>query len=41
MIEPQVRSETLIARREERGGAGVYVFDIHLQGDGETVFFDV
>jgi protocatechuate 3,4-dioxygenase, alpha subunit len=41
MIEPQVRSETLIARREERNGAGVYVFDIHLQGDGETVFFDV
>jgi protocatechuate 3,4-dioxygenase alpha subunit len=41
MIEPQVRKDTLIGRREQRDGAAVYVFDIRLQGDGETVFFDV
>ena len=41
MIEPAIRRETLLARREERDGAAVYVFDIRLQGDGETVFFDV
>ena len=31
---------TLIARKIE-GGAPTYRFDIRLQGDGETVFFDV
>jgi protocatechuate 3,4-dioxygenase alpha subunit len=41
MIEPAIRRETLLARREERGGGVVYVFDIRLQGDRETVFFDV
>ncbi len=41
MIDPAVRRETLLARREERDGAVVYVFDVRLQGDGETVFFDV
>lgn len=41
MIEHEVRRETLIGRREARGGAVVYVFDIHLQGDRETVFFDL
>jgi protocatechuate 3,4-dioxygenase, alpha subunit len=40
IIEPAVRRETLLARREERDGQAVYVFDIHLQGDRETVFFD-
>ena len=40
MIEPAVRRDTLMARREERDGAAVYVFDIHLQGERETVFFD-
>ena len=40
LVEP-VRRPTLIARREERGGAPVYVFDITLQGERETVFFDV
>ena len=40
MIDPPVRRETLLARREDRGGQAVYVFDIHLQGDRETVFFD-
>lgn len=32
--------ETLIARKEERGNETIYRFDIHLQGDRETVFFD-
>jgi protocatechuate 3,4-dioxygenase alpha subunit len=41
IIDPPVRRETLIARREVRGGEVVYVFDIHLQGERETVFFDV
>jgi protocatechuate 3,4-dioxygenase alpha subunit len=41
IIEQPARRETLIARREERGGEVVYVFDIHLQGERETVFFDV
>ena len=41
LIEQPARRETLLARREERGGAAVYVFDIVLQGAGETVFIDV
>jgi protocatechuate 3,4-dioxygenase alpha subunit len=41
IIEPRERRETLIARREEREGDIVYVFDIHLQGERETVFFDL
>lgn len=38
---PAERRETLIARREETGEGVVYRFDIHMQGDSETVFFDV
>jgi len=41
MIEPAVRRETLLAQRGERDGAVVYTFDIRLQGERETVFFDV
>jgi len=41
MIEPAIRRQTLLARREQRDGEVVYVFDIHLQGEHETVFFDV
>jgi protocatechuate 3,4-dioxygenase, alpha subunit len=41
MIEPAVRRETLLARREERDGAVVYTFDIRLQGERETIFFDL
>lgn len=41
MIDPPVRRETLLARREERAGGVVYVFDIRLQGERETVFFDI
>jgi protocatechuate 3,4-dioxygenase alpha subunit len=41
LIEWEVRRKTLIAQREERGGGIVYRFDIRLQGEGETVFFDI
>lgn len=41
LIEPPERRQTLIAVREQRGGEVVYRFDIHLQGEQETVFFDV
>jgi protocatechuate 3,4-dioxygenase alpha subunit len=41
LIEPAERRQTLIAVREQRGGEVVYRFDIHLQGEQETVFFDV
>jgi protocatechuate 3,4-dioxygenase alpha subunit len=32
---------TLIAPRREENGLATYTFDIHLQGDTETVFFDI
>ena len=41
MIEQDSRRQTLLAQRSERDGKVVYTFDIRLQGDGETVFFDV
>jgi len=46
LIEWEQRRATLVAQREEaqreeRGGPVVYRFDIRLQGEGETVFFDV
>ena len=41
LIEQADRRATLIARREMRDGKPVYRFDIRLQGEGETVFFDV
>jgi protocatechuate 3,4-dioxygenase alpha subunit len=37
---PADRRYTLIARRDANT-ANVYRFDIHMQGDKETVFFDV
>lgn len=40
-IEQPQRRETLIATRSLRDGKPVYRFDIRLQGEGETVFFDV
>ena len=39
-LVPTERRATLIAKRAPSGNA-VYHFDIHLQGDDETVFFDV
>jgi protocatechuate 3,4-dioxygenase alpha subunit len=38
-IVPADRRATLIATRKP--GGAVYRFDVHLQGDKETVFFDV
>lgn len=38
---PEERRETLIAQRNETPKGVVYRFDIHMQGDRETVFFDV
>ncbi len=35
------RRQTLIAQRQQTPGGVVYLFDIHMQGDRETVFFDV
>lgn len=40
-IEWAVRRQTLIAQCSERAGETVYRFDIRLQGEGETVFFDI
>ncbi len=37
----QDRRHTLLARRAKGNDDTVYLFDIHLQGDNETVFFDV
>ncbi|PWC39621.1 protocatechuate 3,4-dioxygenase subunit alpha [Azospirillum sp. TSO35-2] len=37
---PDDRRGTLIAQRADVPGGAVYRFDIHLQGDQETVFFD-
>ncbi|MEH6786716.1 MAG: protocatechuate 3,4-dioxygenase subunit alpha [Paracoccus sp. (in: a-proteobacteria)] len=42
LIEWEKRRTTLIARQsEDRDGVPVYRFDIRLQGDDETVFFDI
>ena len=41
LVEQADRRATLIARREDRDGTPVYRFDIRLQGENETVFFDV
>ena len=40
-LVPSERRGTLIARRQPGNGNAVYRFDIRLQGDDETVFFDV
>lgn len=41
MIEPAERRGTLVAQKADGDGPAVYRFDIRLQGDGETVFFDI
>ncbi|MNC78436.1 Protocatechuate 3,4-dioxygenase alpha chain [compost metagenome] len=41
LIELEVRRKTLIAKPERRGEELVYRFDIVIQGEGETVFFDL
>jgi protocatechuate 3,4-dioxygenase alpha subunit len=40
-LVPAERRQTLIARRRETPGGPVYDFDIHMQGNDETVFFDL
>ncbi len=40
-IRNKTRRSTLIATRGERDGKTVYHFDIRLQGDNETIFFDM
>ena len=41
LIEWQRRRATLLAKRSERDGQIVYRFDIKIQGEDETVFFDI
>lgn len=41
LIEWERRRATLIAKRTERDGQTVYRFNIQLQGQDETVFFDI
>jgi protocatechuate 3,4-dioxygenase alpha subunit len=41
LIEQEIRRKTLIAQRTERDGEIIYSFDVYLQGEKETVFFDV
>lgn len=41
LIEWEDRRATLIAARSDRDGQAVYRFDIRIQGEGETVFFDI
>jgi protocatechuate 3,4-dioxygenase alpha subunit len=40
-VEHRDRVATLIARRNNEGGQAVYTFDIRLQGEQETIFFDI
>ncbi|MDQ0395755.1 protocatechuate 3,4-dioxygenase subunit alpha [Labrys monachus] len=40
-IEHRSRVPTLIAARSAEGSLPTYIFDIHLQGETETVFFDI
>ncbi|MBR0644733.1 protocatechuate 3,4-dioxygenase subunit alpha [Plastoroseomonas hellenica] len=41
IVEQPERRRTLVARREVRDDRPCYVLDIRLQGEGETVFFDI
>lgn len=40
-IELPARAATLIAARSDKNRLPTYVFDIRLQGDDETIFFDI
>ena len=40
-IKNKERRQTLMAARQEKNGKTVYRFDIRLQGENETVFFDM
>jgi protocatechuate 3,4-dioxygenase alpha subunit len=41
MIEWENRRATLVAKRDMRDDMPVYSFNIRLQGEDETVFFDI
>jgi protocatechuate 3,4-dioxygenase alpha subunit len=41
LIEQEHRRKTLVAKRSETAQGAVYRFDIHIQGDKETVFLDI
>jgi protocatechuate 3,4-dioxygenase alpha subunit len=41
IIEPASRRNTLLGQRQMRDQDAVYSFDIYLQGERETVFFDI
>ena len=40
-IEHKVRVPTLMGQPGNDGGEATYMFDIHLQGENETIFFDI
>ncbi|HZS63530.1 MAG TPA: protocatechuate 3,4-dioxygenase subunit alpha [Xanthobacteraceae bacterium] len=40
-LVPAERRATLIAKRQDKDGRVAYRFDIRLQGENETVFFDI
>ena len=40
-LVPEDRRGTLVAHKEMRGDLAVYRFDVRVQGENETVFFDV
>jgi protocatechuate 3,4-dioxygenase, alpha subunit len=40
-LVPADRRDTVIAKRDVKNGQPDYTFDIHMQGDRETVFFEV
>jgi protocatechuate 3,4-dioxygenase alpha subunit len=40
-LVPQERRSTLVAQRRDGGGHPTYRFEIRLQGENETVFFDI
>jgi len=40
-LVPADRRDTLVAKKESDAQGTLYRFDVHLQGDNETVFFDI
>ena len=41
LVEQEARRPTLIGQRSLRNGKVIYTFDIRIQGERETVFFDI
>nr|MDQ2885445.1 protocatechuate 3,4-dioxygenase subunit alpha [Chloroflexota bacterium] len=40
-LVPEARRSTLLAQRQQEGTVVVYLLDIVMQGEGETVFFNI